>query len=644
MAVLAYLKAENAYTEAMMQPAQTLADSLYQDALRHIRETDLGVPYRKGEWLYYNRTEQGKQYPICCRKRGSLEAPEEVTLDRNTLARGERFMGLDAYVVSDDGHLLAHTLDRTGFRQYTLHVKDLRTGQLLPDTATNVTSVAWAADNRTLLYTTEDSAKRSYRVWRHALGNSQPTLVLEEKDERFNVYVSRSRSQTFLWLNSNSQRQSEWRLLPADRPEAEPQIILPRQPDLEYEADHQGDSLYLRLNDRGRNFRVIRTPVTDLRPEKWVEVLPHRPNVLLEGLLCLARHTVVLEREQAVPHARVLPADGSASYRLEFAEPLRSVAPEQNVEFHTSLFRYRYTSYTTSPSVYDYDLETRQPKLLKQVEVPGGYDPARYQVERLDAPAPDGARVPVSLVYRKNLRKAGPQPLLLVGYGAYGYPAEVQFDATRIPLLDRGVIFAQAHIRGGADLGKTWHDDGRMLKKRNTFTDFIAAAEHLIARKYTRPSQLAIEGGSAGGLLIGAVVNLRPDLFGAAHLAVPFVDVINTMLDESLPLTVAEFEEWGNPKVRAEYEYMRSYSPYDNLRHGEYPALLVTTSFDDSQVMYWEPAKYVAKLRTLKTDRHPLLLKTNLAGGHGGSSGRYDRLKEHAFERAFLLRQIGVGE
>lgn len=553
-AVVAYLEAENAYTEAVMKSTEAFQQKIYREMLSHIQETDLDVPYRYRGWFYYERTEEGKQYPIFCRKQGSLEAPEQVTLDLNVLAQGEKFMALGAAAVSDDGHLLAHTLDRVGFREYTLRVKDLRTGEFLTDQAEKVGAVAWAADNRTLFYTTEDSAKRSCRVWRLRLGAADPELVFEEKDERFNVHVGRSRSGAYLWLGSESLRQSEWRFLAADCPEGEWRTLVPRQPDLEYDVDHQGDFFFLRLNDRGRNFRLVKAPADDPRAERWVEVLPHRPDVYLWGHLCLARHLAVLERERAVPHIRVLPVDGSAEHRLAFPEASYSVFPQNNEEYETSKLRYRYSSFVTPPSVYDYDLERREARLLKRQEVPGGYEPERYQVERLEAPALDGAQVPVSLVYRKDLRRSGPQPVLLIGYGAYGYPAEVNFQPTLLTLLDRGVVVARAHIRGGSDLGKTWHDDGRMLKKRNTFTDFIAVADFLVARDYTRPQLLAIEGGSAGGLLIGAVVNLRPELFRVAHLAVPFVDVINTMLDESLPLTVAEFEEWGNPKVPAEFE------------------------------------------------------------------------------------------
>jgi len=637
--VLSYLKAENAYTKALMKPTAALQKKLFAEMRSHIQETDTSVPYRKGDWLYYHRTEQGKQYAIHCRKR-SADAPEEVILDLNQLAKGEKFLALGEGEVSDDGHLLAYTLDRTGFREYTLRVKDLRTGKLLPDRVERVSSVAWAADNATLFYTTEDDAKRSYRLWRKALGSTS-ALAYEEGDERFELSVERTRSGEFLLLVADSHTQNEIRFLTAAQPQGDWRTIEPRAKDLEYSVDHSAGFFYVLANDRGRNSRLVRAPVATPGRANWEELIPHRDEVLLTHLDCFASHYVVFELENALPHIRITEISSGKSHRVSFPEPIYDVNPEANEVFGAGKYRYAYESFVTPDSVYDYDFATGQATLLKREQVPGGYDAALYVEERLQATAPDGKLIPVSLVRRKDTPVNGTAPLLLGGYGAYGIWENASFNPARLSLLDRGAIVAVAHIRGGADLGKPWHDDGRMLRKRNTFTDFIAAADFLVAQRYTKRESLAIEGGSAGGLLIGATLNLRPDVCGAALLHVPFVDVINTMLDEELPLTVGEFEEWGNPKVKEEYDYLRTYSPYENLQRAQYPAILVTTSLNDSQVMYWEPAKYVARLRTLKTDEHPLLLDINLAGGHGGSSGRYDRLKERARDYGFLLWQWG---
>jgi oligopeptidase B len=644
-AVRAYLEAENVYCAAVMKPTEALQEKIYREILSHIKETDLEVPYRKDGWFYYSRTEQGQQYSIHCRKRGSLAAAEEVTLDLNALARSEKYLQLGAYEVSDDGHLLAHSLDRTGFSDYTLQLKDLRSGQLLPERVEKVSAVAWAADNRTLFYTIQDHAKRPYRLYRHRLGTlvEQDVLVYEEKDERFGISVDRSRSRRFLFLQAGSHTTSEVRYLTADQPDGEWHLIAARRQDHEYDVDHHGEEFYIRSNDKGRHFRLVRAPVTNPAEGGWQEVVPHRADVMLEGHYLFARHYVLFEREGGLPHLRITDLRTGESHRMAFTEAVYDAFPHANAEFDTDVFRYGYQSLVTPNSVFDYDVTRRTSTLLKQREVPG-HEPARYRTERLHATAPDGTRVPVSLVYRADVRRDGHAPMWLTGYGSYGMPYPVGFSPARLILLDRGVVCAFAHIRGGGDLGKTWHDAGRMLTKRNTFTDFVAVAEHLIAQRYTSKDRLAVEGRSAGGLLMGAVVNLRPDLFRAAIADVPFVDVINTMLDESLPLTVGEFEEWGNPKKPDEYAYMMTYSPYDNLRRGHYPALLVKTSFNDPAVMYWEPAKYVARLRTLKQNDSALIFKTNLTGSHGGASGRYDRFREFAFDYAFLLTQLGILE
>lgn len=643
-AVRAYLEAENAYTDTVMRPTEALQETLYREMLARIQETDLTVPYRKGGHFYYSRTEQGKQYPIHCRKRESPDAPEEVVLDLNALAERESFLSLGAFEVSDDGHLLAYSVDVTGFREYTLFVKDLRTGDLLPERIPKTRSVAWASDNRTLCYAREDDAKRPYRLYRHALGDDADTLLYEEEDERFRVWVHRSRSRAYLFAGAESHTSSEVRYLAAGEPSGLLRLLAPREAEHEYSVDHRGDRFYIRTNSGGRNFRVVTVPVADPRRERWEELIPHSDAVMIEGLELFSGHAVLREREGGLPHLRILDLGSGASHRVAFDEPVYTLAGAENPEFETHTYRFTYQSLTTPPSVYDYEVDSRRRELLKREPVLGGYDPEQYRSERLHATAADGTRVPISLVSRKDLPANGPHPLLLMGYGSYGASMPAAFASARVSLLDRGVIFAIAHIRGGGEMGKKWHDDGRMLRKRNTFTDFIAAAEHLIAAGRTASDRLIITGGSAGGLLMGAVVNMRPELFQAVVSRVPFVDVINTMADTSLPLTVGEFEEWGNPQVREQYEYLKSYCPYTNLERKAYPAMLVKTSLNDSQVMYWEPAKYVARLRALKTDRRPLLLKINMDGGHGGSSGRYDALRETAFDYAFVLAQLGLTE
>jgi oligopeptidase B len=642
--VRAYLEAENRYTEAVMSPTRPLQETLYSEMLGRIQETDLSVPFRDGAYFYYARTEEGKQYPILCRRRDTPGAAEEVTLDVNELARGHAFMALGGFAVNDQGRLLAYSTDNTGFREYTLFVKDLETGALLPFTAERTGAMAWAADGATIFFTTEDSAKRSHRLWRHRIdGGSAPELVFEEPDALFRVFVGRTRSRDYLVMGSGSHTTTEMHVLRADQPRGEWALIAPREHEHEYEVDHHGDHFYIRTNDRGRNFRLVKAPVADPRRENWQEVVPHRADVMLEGVELFRHHYVLLEREKGLPEFRVVDLRTGAQRSVLFPEPAYSAGPENNAEFDTTVFRYSYESLVTPRSVFDYDMEGHASTLLKEQPVLGGYDRADYVSERLFAAAPDGTQVPVSIVYRRGTPRDGRSPLLLTGYGSYGYALPVTFSSNRFSLVDRGVVYAMAHIRGGGEMGKAWHDDGRLMKKMNTFTDFIACAEHLVAQRFTSPERLAIQGGSAGGLLMGAVVNMRPDLFRAVVSKVPFVDVINTMVDASLPLTVGEWEEWGDPRRREDYAYMLAYSPYDQLQARDYPAMLVTTAFNDSQVMYWEPAKYVARLRTLKTDAHPVLLKTNMDAGHGGASGRYDYLREVAFDYAFLLTQLGLG-
>jgi oligopeptidase B len=640
--VLAHLRAENEYTDAIMKPTQGFQDALYAEMLGRIKEDDQSVPFRRGRHFYYARTEKDRQYPIMCRRAGSLEAPEEITLDLNVLAEGHPYFSLGTYFVSDDGHRLAYSVDVTGFREYTLYIKDLRTGQLEPDRIERVTSIAWSADPAVLFYVTEDPAKRPYRLYRHRLGDPADELLYEETDELFRVHVARDRSLAYVFASSGSFTSTEVRYLRADRPMAAWTRILPREADHEYHVDHGGGLFYIRTNGGGRrNFRLITAPVDDPRPERWTELIAHRDDVMLEDVDVFATHYVVHEREDGLIRLRVTDLATRASHHIEFPEPTYDVTPEPNPEFESTRYRFRYQSMITPSSVFDYDVERRESILLKRTEVLGGYDPSQYRSERIHARAGDGTAVPISLVYRAGLRRDGTSPLFLTGYGAYGFPYPVTFSSNRLSLLDRGVTVAIAHVRGGGELGKRWHDAGRMLAKRNTFADFIAAADFLVEQGYTAHERLVIEGGSAGGLLIAAVLNTRPDLARAAVLHVPFVDVINTMLDESLPLTVGEFEEWGNPKLPEHYAYMRSYCPYTGIRPQAYPRILVRTSLNDSQVMYWEPAKWVAKLRATKTDDALLLFKINLDAGHSGASGRYDALHETAFDYAFILTQLG---
>ena len=642
--VRAYLEAENEYADAFTAPAAGLRKKLYAEILGRIKQTDLTVPARQGKYFYYSRTQEGKQYQIWCRRAGSEQGPEEILLDGNALAEGHEFFALGAYDVSDDGGLLAYTTDFSGFREYTLRVKNLSSGQLLADTIEHVTSLAWAADGCTLFYVVEDDAKRAYRLYRHRLGDSSDTLLYEEKDERFRLTVLRSRSHAFLFLESASHTATEWLFLPADAPGAEWRLVAAREAEHEYEVDHHGDCLYIRSNRTGRNFALFSAPVADPRPENWREEIPHRTDVMLAGMDFFAGHSVIQERDDGLPRMRVTDLRTGEWHRIEFPEPAYSAMPGENFEFDTDVFRFVYESLVTPRSIFDYRMATRERRLRKQTEVLGGYDPANYVTERLSALAADGTRIPISIAYRRGRPRDGAGPMLLVGYGSYGYPLPVIFSSSRVSLLDRGFAIALAHVRGGGEMGKPWHDQGRMLKKQNTFTDFIAAADYLVAEGYAARERLAIHGGSAGGLLIGAVLNMRPDICGVALLYVPFVDVINSMLDSTLPLTVGEYEEWGNPQVAEEYAYMRTYCPYTNLTARAYPPMLLRTALNDSQVMYWEPAKYTARLRTLKTDSNPLLLKVNLAAGHGGASGRYDALREVAYDYAFLLRECGIKE
>jgi len=642
--VIEYLNAENRYAEAVMKPLEGFREKLYKEMLARIQETDESVPYRKHGYWYYQREVEGLQYPIYARRKGTMQAPEEILLDVNELAKDHKFTQLGAMDVSPDGTKLAYTVDFTGFRQYLLQVKDLESGKLLADSADRVTSLAWAADNKTIFYVEEDeTTKRSYRLHRQRLeGPSE--LVYEEKDEQFDIGVSETRSEAYLVLGIVSKDTSEMRLLRTNDPMGEFRTLEKRKSGHEYYVDHHEDELFIRTNDKGRNFRLVRAPLADPAKKHWREVIGHRPLVMLEEIDLFKDFWVAVERDKGLLRLRVTDFASSKHHYIEFDEAVYSAHSSTNAEYDTTQFRFLYESLVSPKTWYDYDVPARTRKLLKQQPVLGGYKPEDYTSEALTAVAKDGTRIPVSIVYRKSLKKDGPQPLLLYGYGSYGIPMDPGFRSSRISLLDRGMIFAIAHIRGGGDRGKLWYDAGKLMKKKNSFTDFVAVADSLVRRKLTAPDRLVIQGGSAGGLLMGTVTNMRPELFKAVVTQVPFVDVITTMLDASLPLTVGEYLEWGNPNEERAYKYMRSYSPYDNLKKGSYPSMLVETSLNDSQVMYWEPAKYVAKLRTLKTDGNPLILKTIMEAGHGGASGRYDALKELAFTYAFVLDQVGLAQ
>jgi oligopeptidase B len=642
--VTKYLEAENAYTEAMTKDLKPFEDALYHEMLGRIKQTDLSVPVRQGNYFYYSRTEEGKQYPIQCRRKGSMDAQEEVLLDLNELGKGRKFVGLGAFEVSDDQNLLAYTIDYVGFRQYSLHVKDLRTGETLPDTAERVTGVKWAADNKTLFFTTEDEVtKRSDHLWRHVLGAGNATQIYEEKDELYDIGVDKTRDKKYLLLESESKDTTEFRYLRADHAQENFAVFLPREKKHRYYVDHREGLFYIRTNKGGKNFELVTAPEDDPSPKNWTVFLPHRDDVLIEDIDLFKTFAVSVEKSQALTQLRIYNFEKRAWEAVALPEPVYSVFPGGTRDYESTTYRYNYQSFVTPQSVYDYDTVTGRSTLLKRQEVLGGYDPSQYTLERLWATARDGTKVPISIVYKKGFERNGKAPLFLYAYGSYGFATPVTFDSSRLSLLDRGMAYAIAHIRGGNEMGEQWREDGMLMKKKNTFNDFVDCARYLIEENWTSAERLVIEGGSAGGLLMGAVVNQAPELFRAVHLGVPFVDVMNTMLDASLPLTVGEYLEWGNPNENAAYEYMKSYSPYDNLTKRAYPAMLVTTSFHDSQVMYWEPAKYVAKLRTLKTDTNPLLLKIKMTpAGHGGASGRYDRLRDRAFEYAWMLSQVGI--
>jgi len=646
--VIDFLKKENEYTKAVMAHTEALEKTVFQEIKGRIKQTDLSVPYKLDDYFYYTRYEDGKEYPIYCRKKGSLDGPEEIMLDANTLAEGHEFLSVDTRAVSFGQDILAYAVDTKGRRFYTIYFKDLKTGELLKDVITNVTgNMDWANDNRTLFYSRQDpTTLRSYQIYRHVLGTepSEDQLVYEETDDTFSIFVFKTKSKKYMMIGCFQTLSREYRYLVADNPNGDFKVFLSREKEHEYQIDHFQDKFFIRTNDQAKNFRLMSTPVGNTGKENWQELIPHRSDVFLENFEIFNDHLVLEERKGGLIYIRIIPWEESEEHILEFDEPAYQAHISINLQFDTPILRYVYTSMTTPNSVYDYNMVTREKVLLKRDEVLGGFDSLNYITERLHVRADDGAEIPVSVVYRKGVKKDGQNPLLLYGYGSYGMSMDASFSSPRLSLIDRGFIYAIAHIRGGEELGRHWYEDGRQLKKKNTFTDLIACGDYLIREGYTNREKMFAMGGSAGGLLMGAVTNMRPDLFKGVVAEVPFVDVLTTMLDESIPLTTGEYDEWGDPNKKEYYDYILSYSPYDNVEAKDYPHLLVTTSLHDSQVQYWEPAKWVAKLRAIKTDKNRLLLKTNMDAGHGGASGRFKRYGEIASHYTFLLDLAGIKE
>ena len=639
--VLEYLTAENQYADSVMAHQKPIEESLFEEIKGRFKQTDLSVPYKLDDYFYYTRYEEENEYPIYCRKRETLDGEEEVMLDVNELAQGHEYFAIGGLSISFRQDLLAYAFDNQGRRIYTIHFKNLDTGELLADVIPDVTgNMAWANDNQTLFYSKQDAVTlRSYQLFRHALGGdvAGDALVYEEEDETFSMGVFKTKSKQYLMIASHQTIASEYRYLRADTPLGEFRVFLPRERGHEYDIDHFQGAFYVRTNWQARNFRLMKTAIEHTERDHWVEVIPHREEVLLEAFELFRDHLVVEERKEGLIHIRVIPWNGQPEHELDFGEAAYLAGLGENPDFNTFILRFGYTSMTTPNSLYDYNMNTREKTLLKQEEILGGFDRSNYQTERLWATAHDGVRIPISIVYRKGLSRDVVNPLLLYGYGSYGASMDPGFSAPRLSLLDRGFIFALAHIRGGEELGRRWYEEGKLFHKKNTFEDFLTCAEFLLREGWTSRETLFAMGGSAGGLLMGAVINLQPELFKGVVAQVPFVDVVTTMLDSSIPLTTGEYDEWGDPNQKEYFEYMLSYSPYDNVEAKNYPHLLVTTGLHDSQVQYWEPAKWVAKLRQMKTDSNRLILKTNMDAGHGGASGRFRRYKELAFIYSFLL-------
>jgi oligopeptidase B len=644
--VTAYLEAENAYTEAVMQPTEALQQQLYEEMLSRIQETDLSVPVRKDNYFYYSRTEEGKAYGIHCRKKDSLDAPEEVLLDENQLAEGHDFFSLGVFQVSPNHEILAYSTDTNGAEIYTLYFLDLKTFELYPETIPNTYySFTWANDNLTVFYTVVDEANRPFKLFRHQLGTKegQDVLIFHEPEDSYFIDIGRTRSDAYIIMSSGSQVTSEAYFLDANNPTGSFGLIQARHQGIEYEVDHHGDYFYIVTNDGAINFKLMKTTVTSPSKENWQVVIPHREDVMLSGISIFAKYLVIYERKNGLPCATIRNFDTDKEHDITFPEPTYGFFEGSNPEFHTHILRFSYTSLITPMSVFDYDMEFNTRELKKQTEVLGGYDKSQFESEMLMATAKDGVKIPISIVYQKGTQKDGKNPLFLTGYGSYGFPYPATFSSSRLPLLERGIVYAIAHIRGGGEMGRKWYESGKFLHKKNTFSDFIACGEYLINQKWTSSENIAISGGSAGGLLMGAVINMRPELFKVVVADVPFVDVISTIVDTSLPLSATEWDEWGNPNDKVYYNYMKSYSPYDNVEAKNYPHLLITAGLNDPRVKYWEPAKWTAKLREMKIDDNILLLKTNMGAGHGGASGRYESLKELAFEYAFVFKWLGVG-
>lgn len=644
--VIKYLEAENEYTNAAMKPHMPFVDNLYKEMLGRIKQNDLSVPYKLGDFWYFTRTEEGKQYPIFLRSKAKDGKDAEVLLDQNEMAKGFKYFAIGSFDVSDDGNLLAFSTDTTGYRQYTLSIKDLRDGKILSDKIERVTSTEWSADGKYLFVVQEDEVtKRSDKFWRHEVGGNENKLMFEEKDVLFNLGVGRSRDKKMLFLQSSAATMDEYKYLPADKPLVDWKVILPREKDHEYSADFNNGEFYIRTNKNAENFRVVRAPVSDPSEKNWKDFITHSSAIKIEDVDFFKDYAIVSERENGLEYLKIMDLKTKrANARIATPESVYTMNLGTNPEFDTPVIRYTYASMITPNSTYEYDFKTRKSELIKQQEVLGGYDKTKYETTRVWATARDGVKVPISIMMKKGTKLDGKAPMLLYAYGSYGISMTPSFSTARLSLVDRGMIYAIAHIRGGSELGESWRQQGRMFKKLNTFYDFVDSADWLAKNNYTSADRLVIQGGSAGGLLMGAVVNLSPKSFKAAIAQVPFVDVMNTMLDETLPLTTEEWIEWGNPNEKEAYDYMIRYSPYDNVRAQNYPNMLIEVSLNDSQVPYWEGAKFAARLRAMKTDENTILLKTNMGAGHGGSSGRYDKLKEVAFDYAYALTQVGITE
>jgi oligopeptidase B len=647
--VLGYLNAENAYTNDVMAHTEQFQKDLFSEMKGRIKETDQSVPVKDNGYWYYSRFEAGQNYAYNCRKKESLETgTEEILIDGPKLAEGKDYWAVGSYDVSEDNKYMCYGVDIVSRRIYTVYFKNLETGEMMEDILEGTSGGAsWSNDNKTIFYTKKDpTTLRDNQVWRHELGTPQGSdvLVFEEKDEEFSCFVYKTKSKKYMVIGSNQTLSTEYRVLEANNPQGEFKIIQPRERNHEYGIDHYGDKFYIVTNWNAKNFRLMETSVDATSKENWKEIIAHRDNVLLEGITIFNSFLIVDERTEGLTQLRIIRWDNSNEYYMEFPDPAYSAGVGANPEFNTEILRYSYTSLTTPPSTFDFNMSTKERLLLKQQEVVGTFNSSDYTSERLYAKAQDGTMIPISLVYKKGFKKDGSAPTLLYAYGSYGYSIDATFSSTRLSLLDRGFVFAIAHIRGGQEMGRQWYEDGKLLKKTNTFTDFIDCGKFLVENQYASKDKLFAMGGSAGGLLMGAITNMAPDMWRGVISAVPFVDVVTTMLDESIPLTTFEFDEWGNPKDKAYYDYMKSYSPYDNIEKKNYPNILVTTGYWDSQVQYWEPAKYMAKMREFKTDDNMLIMWCNMDAGHGGKSGRFEYLKEIALDYAFMLDLAGIKE